>query len=40
MEILKKFRKSMNLTQDEFAESIGVSVSLYIKIELRYEKTK
>lgn len=40
MEILKEFRKSMNLTQDEFAECIGVSASLYIKIELRYEKTK
>ncbi len=35
MEMLKEFRENMNLTQSEFAESIGVSVSFYIKIELR-----
>lgn len=35
MEILKKFRESINLTQNEFAESIGVSTSFYTKIELR-----
>ena len=33
MEILKKFRESLNLTQSEFAECIGVSASFYIKIE-------
>lgn len=35
MNILKEFRESMKLTQSEFAESIGVSTSFYIKIELR-----
>ncbi len=36
MEILKEFRESMELTQKEFAKSIGVSRSFYIKIELRF----
>lgn len=35
MEILKGFRENLKLTQNEFAESIGVSTSFYIKIELR-----
>lgn len=35
MEVLKEFREKKNLTQNEFAKSIGVSVSFYIKIELR-----
>ena len=35
MEILKEFRENKKLTQSEFAKSIGVSVSFYIKIELR-----
>ncbi len=38
MDILKKFRESMNLTQSEFAKNIGVSVSFYIKIELGTRK--
>ena len=29
MDILKEFRESMKLTQNEFAESIGVSTSFY-----------
>lgn len=33
MEILKNFRISLNLTIKEFAEIIGVSQSLYEKIE-------
>ena len=40
MDVLKKFRESMELTQNEFAENIGVSVSYYIKIELRNKKAK
>ena len=40
MEILKEFRENKDLTQSEFAKSIGVSVSLYIKIELRDKETK
>lgn len=36
MEILKEFRESMELTQNEFAKNIGVSTSFYIKIELRF----
>lgn len=35
MKILKEFRERLKLTQNEFAESIGVSTSFYIKIELR-----
>lgn len=35
MEILREFREKMGLTQNEFAESIGISTSFYIKIELR-----
>lgn len=35
MEVLRTFRERMKLTQNEFAESIGVSTSFYIKIELR-----
>lgn len=38
LNILKKFRESMNLTQSAFAKSIGVSVSFYIKIELGIRK--
>ena len=40
MEILKEFRENKKLTQSEFAKSIGISVSFYIKIELRNQKTK
>ena len=39
MKILKEFRESMDLTQNEFAEKIGVSVSFYIKVESRNKKT-
>ncbi|MGN1298309.1 MAG: helix-turn-helix domain-containing protein [Clostridia bacterium] len=35
MNILKEFRENMKLTQSEFAKSIGISTSFYIKIELR-----
>ena len=35
MEVLKEFRENKNLTQSEFAKGIGISTSLYIKIELR-----
>lgn len=35
MEVLKQFREDMKLTQNEFAKSIGVSTSFYVKIELR-----
>lgn len=38
MEVLKKFRKGLNMTQKLFAKSIGVSESLYIKIELGIRK--
>lgn len=34
MNELKKFRESLELTQNEFANNIGVSASYYIKIEL------
>lgn len=33
MEILKKFRESLRLTTQEFADNIEVSKSLYEKIE-------
>ncbi len=33
MEILKRFRLSLNLTTQEFASNIGVSKSLYEKVE-------
>ena len=33
MEELKNFRKSMSMTAEEFADSIGVSKSLYEKVE-------
>lgn len=33
MEILKKFRESLNLTTQEFANNIKVSKSLYEKVE-------
>lgn len=33
MEALKNFRKSLNLTIKEFADSIAVSASLYEKVE-------
>lgn len=35
MQELKDFREKLKLTQNEFADSIGVSASFYIKIELR-----
>lgn len=35
MEMLKQFRESKKLTQNEFAENIGISTSFYVKIELR-----
>ena len=35
MKMLKEFRENMKLTQSEFAENIGVSLSFYVKIELR-----
>lgn len=38
VEILKEFRESMKLTQNEFAENIGISTSFYIKIELGTRK--
>lgn len=40
MNILKDFREKLNLTQQAFAESIGISTSFYIKLELRRKKTK
>lgn len=40
MEALKEFRERMNLTQNEFAKNIGISLSFYVKIELRNKKTK
>lgn len=33
MEILKEFRESLKLTNQEFADTIGVSKSLYEKVE-------
>lgn len=33
MEILKRFRISLNLTMQEFAESMMISKSLYEKVE-------
>lgn len=33
MEILKKFRESLKLTAQEFADNINVSKSLYEKVE-------
>lgn len=33
MEVLKKFRESLRLTTQEFADSIKVSKSLYEKVE-------
>ena len=38
MEILKKFRISLGLTRQEFADSIDVSKSLYEKIEIGNRK--
>lgn len=35
MQVLKEFREEIKLTQEEFAKNIGVSKSLYVKIELR-----
>lgn len=40
METLREFREKTKLTQNEFADSIGVSASYYVKIELRNPKTK
>ena len=34
MNELKKFRENLGFTQNEFADSIGISASYYIKIEL------
>ncbi len=39
MNMLKEFRENMKLTQSVFAETIGVSMSLYTKIEARDKKT-
>ena len=33
MEVLKKYRNTLNLTTKEFADNIGVSKSLYEKVE-------
>ena len=33
MKMLRDFREKIKLNQNEFAESIGVSLSLYVKIE-------
>lgn len=38
METLRKFRISLNLTIQQFAEKIKVSKSLYEKVELGYRK--
>ena len=38
MEVLKKFRESLNLTALEFANSIKVSKSLYEKVEAGVRK--
>lgn len=38
MEELKKFRKSLSLTSQEFAEKIGISKSLYDKVETGIRK--
>ena len=38
MEELKEFRKSLNLTSQEFAKKIGVSKSLYDKVETGIRK--
>lgn len=38
MEELKEFRKSLNLTSQEFAEKIGISKSLYDKVETGVRK--
>lgn len=40
MIILKEFRENLKLTQNTFAENLGVSTSLYTKIEARIEKAK
>ena len=38
MEELKEFRKSLKLTSQEFARKIGVSKSLYEKVEAGFRK--
>lgn len=38
MEELKEFRKSLNLTSQEFADEIRVSKSLYEKVENGFRK--
>ena len=38
MEELKEFRKSLNLTSQEFADEIKVSKSLYEKVENGFRK--
>lgn len=40
MDVLKEFREKLGLTQNTFAENIGVSLSYYTKVEVRNEKTK
>ncbi len=40
MDMLKKFRENIGLTQSEFARNISVSPSYYIKVELRNKKTE
>ncbi len=36
MEILRKIREELNLTMDELAERLGMSTSMYEKIEYGY----
>lgn len=38
MEALRNFRLSLNLTVQEFAKSIGISKSLYEKVECGFRK--
>lgn len=40
MNKLKEFREKMKLTQNDFAKSIGISTSLYTKIETRNKKSE
>ena len=38
MEALKNFRMSLNLTLQQFADTIGISKSLYEKVEMGIRK--
>ena len=38
MKVLRDFRISLNLTSKEFAETLGISKSLYEKVELGFRK--